>query len=93
MGLVDRGEFSYGFELQDNRVLDQHVEPLAGIQPNPLIDDRERKLGLGLQSAGFEIVNETDPVRAFQEARTEHGVILPRAADDPPRHSHQWFPD
>src|SRR5271165_1524410 len=83
--LVDRSEFLDGFQLQDNRTLDQHIKPVARIQPNPVVDDGERDLGLGLQTTGFEVVNQTDPVSAFQKARPQGGVNLQGTANDLPR--------
>ena len=79
---MNRSKLLDGFQLQDNRILDQHVKPVAGNQPNPVVDKREGDFGLGLSTTGFEVGNQTDPAGTFQKARPQYGVNPQSAAND-----------
>jgi hypothetical protein len=51
------------------------IHPLDRIKPKSLVDDGEFELGLRVEAVVFQLVGETDPVGAFQEARPIPGRI------------------
>lgn len=82
LGLVYRLETLNGLEFHDDRVVDHDVEPIAHVEMDPLVFERQRNFGQGRQAAQAQLMNQTDSIGALQQARTKVSVDLDRGADD-----------
>ncbi len=82
LGLVYGFETLNGLELDDDRVVDHDVESIACVEMDPLVLERQRNLGGGRQAAEAQLINQTAPLDALQQARTEAPVHLDGGTDD-----------
>lgn len=76
-------QFVDGFELYDDAVFDEEVDPIAGVEPDTVVHHGQRPLMLKSQTILRQFVAQTDGVRAFEQSWAERGVNLHGRADDP----------
>jgi len=80
LGFVDVGELSDGFEFDDDGVLDEQVDALA-FDHGVFVEDGDLDLGLRVDVAEVEFVQQCLLVDGFEQARSEFAVDLDRGTD------------
>ena len=55
------------FQLNDDTVIDEHIQPQAGIQEQVVVDDRQGQLPRSFQSSSFNFMRQTDLVNTFEQ--------------------------
>ena len=72
--------------LYDDELLDEQIEPVAGIEPKALIVERLWNLAADRQAAEAELVGKASFVHGLQESGTQCPMDLQSRIDDLPRH-------
>lgn len=68
--LVHRKDGGNGFYLYDYSVLNNHVDSIAGVDSEPVVNNWELHLGLNGESTTFKFVHDTRPICTFQQSWT-----------------------
>ena len=88
---MDRQEALDGFELQENRSLDDNVCAVRIGYLDPGVIHRDRYFLLERQSIQMQLSNKTCSIRLFQQPGAEGTMYLDRACEDPPGKFRQWI--
>ncbi len=80
-----RGRHSLNRSLDNDLLVHERVEAIAGVQSDVVIDDRQRDLPKNLASARKKFMRETVLVCGLQQARSQRLVNLQPGIDDRPR--------
>ena len=81
MGLMDRKNVFNAFDFDNHFILDQQIKPVAAIQLNALVLDRQRALPLKGDSLQVNFMAEAFFVCRFEEPGTKRPVDLDCCAD------------
>ena len=76
MGCVKRKQSVYGFQLNDDAVLDEEVDSVAGIQGYGLVHHRKTKLVLEMQAVDGELIVQAGLIGTLKKASAESRVDL-----------------
>jgi hypothetical protein len=79
---VNRSEAFNRFDLDDHLIVDKQVNPVAGVQPNVFVLDRQSELTHDVRPSPFEFVCETNLVRGLQQSRPEFRMYFERSGQD-----------
>jgi hypothetical protein len=82
LSLVDREEALYGLELDEDAVFDDQIGPVAAIEPQVPVQDRDRPLPREAQAAETKLCAETGFVDGLEEPRTQASMDLDECPDD-----------
>jgi hypothetical protein len=67
---------SYGFSLDDHRLIYDHIKPIATLQVNPAVLDWQRHLALEFDSPYRQLPTQTRLVRRLKQPRAKPTVHL-----------------
>jgi len=68
------GPGTHGFDHHDHLVLDDHVGAESGVDPDTVIDYRNRLLAHCVQTPPAQLIRQGRLISGFQQARTEPRV-------------------
>jgi hypothetical protein len=78
---MDRQHMFKAFDLKDQNLLDDQVQPVTAVQFHALVLDRKRNLPLESDSSQMKFVAKTFLVGGFQQTRPERAMHLDRGSD------------
>jgi hypothetical protein len=93
LSLMDRQERVNSLEVNDDAVLDKHIEPEPRIQSNAVIHHRQSKLRYYLQSSFLQLMDETSFIHTLQKSGTERAMYHKGGINDRLRDSIREFRD
>ena len=80
--VMDRENGADGLHLDDDFVVDKHVQPIGGLQVRPVVDDRDRYLASDRVMLTLQFVRQTFLVHRLEQTRTDVRMNTKRRAND-----------
>ena len=84
LGVVDRKQRFYRFDLDDHDTRNEQIQPVAAVQVNALITNRQRFLLFDTQAPFSQFEDKTRFVCGFEKTRPKFTMNAHGAADDLP---------
>ena len=75
-------QFFNRLQFDDDAIFDEVINPIASLEVDAVVRDRQADLVLKMQSVDAELVVKTRVVCALQHARAKRGVNLDRSIKD-----------
>ena len=65
-----------GFDFHNHQVLDQKIQPVADLELQVAIEDRQPDLSANLESSGFQFMDQAMLVGGLKQSRPKGAVNL-----------------
>ena len=74
LGLMHRQQVIRRFDFNHKTVVNHHVEPQAGIEPQPVVDHRQRNLPTNMPASLLQFMRQAQLVHALEQPGAQCGV-------------------